>query len=216
MKVRGMIAALLLGLMVSVASASTVNVQFSTAGTFTAGGNAALVGNSLVWTDVGGDTLTLSFAGSNVNINAPTTVELGVFSVAFGYGGDGTFNHLITAGSSFDLAITQTVPVGGPGNTGGNIGTLLLSGQIIAPTPTGGLNVVFAPTSLTLGLVTYELAVPASGKFSIAITPDNPQVSTLKADVTAIPLPAAAWAGMALFGAIGAARVRRSMKMKKA
>ena len=181
------LAAVLLAVLCTAHSASAVSVQYSTIGTFGSTNTTASSGGSL------------SFVGVVLaTVNEPSLASLGEFHAT------GTTETFVN--ESFTLDIFQLLP--GSGN-GSLVGTL--TGKL--QTSQSGLVLTFSSSSTVISSlnqpdVTYALFPgPVLG---IAPSTTNSGVTTVNAQISAVPLPAAAWGGMALFGVLGGAKLRRS------
>jgi hypothetical protein len=171
----------------SVASAETVT--FSTTGTFDGPpvSNTVLINGYEIRFD--------SNPGQTVNpvVGFDAFVDLGTFVVTQVGAGAANFSQ------AFTLDLTQTAPGAGAGQFVGS-----LSGNLIANA--GGLSIDLAPNSFTFGAVTYTLLNDPAAVNALIVGTE----SDIRAAVSVVPVPAAAWAGMALFGLLGGAKLRRS------
>jgi len=167
-------------------TASAVTVTYSTTGTF---GNTS--------TSTSGN---LTFVGANGSVNEPTVSSLGTFQAS---AGSQTFVN-----TPFTIDIFQLLPGVGTGTLVGSLTGLLNTNQ------SGTFLTFTSPTaSITAGgYVTTYLAFPTAIIPSTINAGAGLGVSTVQGSITSavIPLPAAAWGGMALFGVLGGAKLRRS------
>jgi len=169
-------------------SAGAQTVTYTTTGAFTPGVFGTTTCTATQCT-VGG--FTLSFTGSGGSFVAPTqNVDLGSFVTQYDPS-SGTNPGLAFTGVQFTLTVTQTAPTGGAGNLAGPItGTLSYnpSGSTLFWTPTA--------TSLVIGPVTYALITDQQNPGKIGISPpifsplQNPNATTVRANITATPEPA--------------------------
>jgi hypothetical protein len=178
-------------------------LSFSTTGTFAGTGCVATSCTS------GGFTLSFVDAASAPYL-APTLLDLGQFSVG---ASGGTQPLTAFTGVTFTLTINQTVPSVGSGAFSGSI-----SGSVAYNPSTSSL--VWTPTSSTLniGSASYSLVVDNSGNINIqaptTATGQNPNLTSVKANVNVTPEPATALLlapGLAGMG-LAAYRRRRSAK----
>lgn len=183
--------------------ASAATVSYSTTGSFFSGLGAS--GDTLSGIGIGTSTLSFDGVSASVDINPPeeTAIHLGTFILtASGWGGDLYFG-LGNFGQSFTLAVDQSAPTSG----GGSSSTLALLGAVRQAA--GGVLLVFEDTTFQIGSIAYAIEdtvfVPVgSAQFMGAVTAH--QVSR---DVNPVPLPAAAWGGLALMGVVAASKIRR-------
>ena len=113
-------------------------------------------------------------------------------------------------GVTFTLTVNQTAPSNQSGNFGLNTGAV--TGTIGFNPATGALVWMPTSTSLTLGVVTYQLVTDKTGNIGIVLpTPDrNPDQTTLKANLTATPEPSTVvLLATGLFGLVPIIRNRR-------
>ena len=188
------LAAALLAIVVATQSASAVMVEFQTTGEFGGG------------TTAGTDTYT--------GLNGSELLFLGVPQVDGEVGPLAAGDVIPFTFGSFDLDVNGTDAFSG---------TFTLFFEQFEPTPggptpvqaalTGSVqktNIVTAPvtitfddTSLRIGNVVYTL-----NSTELEINPG--QIVGVAGTISVVPLPAAAWGGMALFGVLGGAKLRRS------
>ena len=164
-------------------------VTYTTTGAFTPGVFGTTTCTSTQCT-VGG--FTLSFTSGAGNFLAPTSnVDLGSFVTAYAPGSDTNIGPLAFTGVQFTLMVNQTTPSVGSGPISGPIeGTLSYnpSGSTLFWTPN--------TTNLTIGVVTYALITDAQNPGKIGISPptiftgQNPNSTTIRANITATPEPA--------------------------
>jgi len=182
--------------MLYVQAASAVVVQYTTSGVFTSSGNATITSNT-----GGGAISTINFISGaglvDIAINGSSNVSLGHFDILapdlFATLGDNFTD-------TFTLTVNQTLPTGGSDTIVGQLtGNVYFLGS--------SLVVDFGTDTATINPVTYDptpnivlLPNPA---------PSGTGVSSIEAVVTVAPVPAAAYAGMALCGMIGVGKLRR-------
>jgi hypothetical protein len=180
------VAAALCGLLLAVAPASAetiLNVTYSTAFEFTSTGN---------------NTVNLGLATFKLNgvtNNSVTTPNLNALFGTIEYNRNGQVNPL-TQLFDFKLTVTQSAPPGQATSTS-NIfaGSILINGGLAA--------VDFVSAPLEIGLVRYT---PTS---TSQLFIGNSGIANINGAVTAVPLPAAAWGGMALCAMVGVWKYRR-------
>jgi len=197
-----MVAIALLGL--APGATHAVPITFSTSGVFTAAGTDSTGPATHLQTNPAN--LQLDFTGA-ASLTYPLNslnVPLGSFEL-FSPGGSAVFN----AGDSFALTITQTDPVG----VGITSSTVVGSVVSTAGLDTGTLSLAFAPNPILINGIGYVI-----NPFFLSTLFNQPggATGTLTASVgpSFVPLPAAAWAGMALMGFVGANKVRRSRQVQ--
>jgi hypothetical protein len=187
-------AAIVLLLLVSAPVASAETVTYSTSGLFI--GPGAIDGGTKLRSDNGAGTAVLSFKGmsppAQVQINPPPVAEIKL--------GD----FFLTSGDQFDfltgqfkLTLNQWAPTVGANSTS----TSLLLG--VVSKSAGGAALYFDDPTFTIGGVSYQVN-------PLVLVPVG-STKQFKGSLTAavVPLPVAAWGGLALMGSIGAYRIRR-------
>jgi hypothetical protein len=177
-----------LGKLVVLGAALAVSAPFAHAGpvSYSSTGNINGLGSSETF-GVGANTLTLSFAGVNSSVNAPTNASAGVFTASVTGAG-------ASASGNFSLDITQTVPGAGSGSFLG-----VLSGTFTVNSSTGDVD--FSNTVLNLDGIIYTLQQPPGG---YALVPQNTNggQTTIQMNITpAVPEPnSLTLLGMGLLG----------------
>ena len=185
----------------SAARAATINVQYSTFGTFAVGSSTgtSVAGPS---TNPNANTTISSSGGSirfrgnsyteSVTPPAPESADFGVFTTA---GDVSAFN-----GATFTLDLNQTSPAAGSGSSTANLVTATIF------TTTFGATFNFTPNPIVVSsggtTVSYQLNDPQTLR--------NDNTTTLAGNITAVPSPAAAGAGLAMLGGVLVSR-RRSV-----
>src|SRR5687767_13249136 len=183
--------------------ASAITVTYSTSGAFDGPGAN---GNEL--SGIGTAPSKLKFYGmsaTSVDVSPPAkqVISLGQFVLSSTTWGTDIYAGLGDAGQSFELLLTQSAPT--PGS--GNVSTLVLGGIV---TRLGGfVGLVFKNTNFSIGEVDYEIedtVVIKAGTgedWSGVVT-----ARQVSGDINVVPLPAAAWGGIALMGLVGAGKLR--------
>jgi hypothetical protein len=198
----GLVAAAIVVCLVAGDVASAATVTYSTTGTFSGAGAS---GNTLR-SDFGKGKSVLSFTGSNetVQVNPPPVAQifLGTFTLTAGDWLD-TYIGIGKLGGSFRLTLKQTAPTDGIGEAS----TSLLLGLVSRKN--GGAVLYFDDPTFTIGSVSYRVnpivLVPVgSAQFTGTLT-----AAQAAAEVVVVPLPAAAWGGLALMGFVGVNKLRR-------
>jgi len=146
--------------------------------------------------------------GGVFNVNEPALVTLGelvlntdVLAADPSSGFD--------AGSTFNLAFTFNSPVGGlPGLTSSTIsGSILFSAPGGFPENNGTLTIDFAPNPIFINTAGGVFRVDlADVVLQVQTGSPNDDSVTIRARVSAVPLPGVAWAGIALLSGFGGAR----------
>lgn len=184
-------------------------VSYYTTGSFSNPTNGASLvgGGSGIKLGSGLNTVTLNFAGI-ASLAVPQVAglpsidnPLAVFSLAVT--GTGVALSALDV-ADFSLTLHQVAPPGG----GGSGGDVTVTGNIKAVASPGHFNIKFVPNPIhvpSFPQVEYTMTnLNASSQLEITSNP-----TTLYADIAAVPLPAAAWGGMALLGLLGAPKLRR-------
>ena len=182
-------------------AAQAVTVNYTTSGAFTAGPGDSVNGSGALVAAGSGETI-LSFVGNlSGTANTPATNRsLGKFTLDFG-----AATEAFSTMSSFALTINQTLPSALGGSTSSPIiGSVVYSGGL---TSAGSVSLVFSPNPVIIDNIAYVI-----NPFTLVFDANQPGAvtGTLTASILAVPLPAAAWGGMALFGVLGGAKLRRS------
>jgi hypothetical protein len=128
-------------------------------------------------------------------INAPSNSPLGFLSAS---------SVAPNIGDTLTITIWQTLPGSGNDTVVGTLsgmiafasstGDLVFTSSTIASIVAGGFDVTYNPQNETFINPTTGVPVPIEARINATI----------------VPLPAAAWGGMALFGVLGGAKLRRS------
>jgi hypothetical protein len=193
----------------SAATSWAQTVTYSTSGTFGGGTN----GTVCTTTSCTSGGFTLSFVNaSSASYTAPTLVDLGQFLASFSPSG-GTAGLTAFSGVTFTLTIAQTAPSGG---TGGFFDGITGS---LAYNPSSS-SLVWSPisTQTAIGVVTYTLVTDNTGNINIQAPTtaegNNPNPTSVKANVTATPEPATFLLLAPGLVALGMVRRRRSSNKK--
>lgn len=196
MKLRHLAMLSVAALAATVQSVSATSIGYFTSGSFASNGLAVQSFTN------GANTVTVSFIPQALTfVDAPpaTGVDLGDFTVTAS-----ASSPLAVVADTFNLTVTQVSPSGG-----GNVFVGTLSGQI--DFDSGLISVAFVPGAFSIGPVTYTM----NNNPMILNAPIGGSVNDIRATVNAVvPLPAAAWGGMALLGVLGAAKAVRRRAMK--
>lgn len=179
----GFLVAALGGLLVAVAPATAETVTFST---------------SFEFTSTGTNTVNLGLATFKLLGVTNSTVTTPEPSTPFGtivYSRNGQPTSL-TGLFEFKFTVTQSVPAGSASNSSNEfVGTVLMSQGIAT--------VDFVGAPLSIGNVVY------TPQDSTAFFAGSGGTASINGAVTAVPLPAAAWGGMALCAMVGVWKIRR-------
>jgi hypothetical protein len=199
MKLRfAMVAAALGGLLLAVAPAAADTVTYTTTFEFTTG-----PGTGTNSTTIGAATFQL--LGFNDTVTTPEgSAKFG--TIQFQRNGQ---SSLIFNSYQFKMTITQNSPAGS-GNSVNNTfsGSVSVAGALI--------QVVFNASPVVIGNITYEpegvdqFLSGNSGSADIMGT----VTSSTNGNVNAVPLPLAAWGGIALCGMVGLFKFRRSSQLE--
>jgi len=187
------------GLSASVAKA--VSVSFSETGIFGSSGTG--IANYSGGAGAGGVTVTFApIATVNQQVPPTGSVSLGQFTVSAG-----ALNAPFS--DTFTLTINQTSPSAG----NASFGSATVSGQITINS--GGGQVIFSsPLIVSIDGVSYAIKSSdindALGTVALKAPSSGGGVTTIQGQITAIPVPAAAWTGLTtLAGLAGVGAVRR-------
>jgi len=207
--------------MASVANAETV--VFTTSTTF------GVLGTHTI-THANGDKIAITYNTATLTVanTAPvgspvTNVQLGSFQVNVTDGNkDGAIaNTNVSLPFSFDLV--QAFPTGYTqpftSTIGGNV-QFVWNNSIKLGVGSGALTVNLSPDVAILGYIRYELSndpltITVAGAGLAKGGSASSLVSPIQANITAVPLPGVAWAGMALFGALGGSRGLKKLRRRQ-
>ncbi len=187
----GLVATVLLASLAVAPAASADTVLFRTTGTFANGSSTTQVGSSVVTFNNGSGDLDVDNPGfSFANLGSFATTSAATTNQHFDV--------------DFTLLIKQLEPTVGQNTLSGE-----LSGTLRRRNST--LEIVFDSVSTSIDPVTYALRNLTGNVLTLnyGLTSLDAQVSLNPGTVNAVPLPAAAWGGIALMGMIGAIKVRR-------
>jgi hypothetical protein len=173
----------------AVRPASAATVDYTTTGVFTSSGtNVSTSGTSTVtYGDLTSD-----------NNDTPTIISLGSLTLA------GTTTSSFS--DSFTLTVDQLSPSTGSATLSSTLaGTLTVNGS----KSSSSVKVTFASSSFTIGGVKYTLL---TNPIDIPNPNSNGGTATIQAEITsAVPVPAAVWGGMGLFGLLLVGKFRRAV-----
>ena len=208
-KPRGFLVAAALAITGGVSTADTIQVSYTTTGTFAAGSSGATASGGVLTKSQGSNVSSLSFSGTtrSYTVDFDQVFEDAIFGSFITQTGNANIDF---GGASFTLSITQFLPeFDGPGlitteSITGKIRndgvTLDFDGSLQFPNPSqfGKPTIVYTPDDITL-------FAPSTSPFTL--TGDIDAVPA----AAAVPLPPAVLGGTALMGCVGLARfVRRT------
>jgi len=180
------LAAALCGLLFATASANADTVTYTTSFELTSGAGT------------GTDTAHLGLATFKLQ-GVTNTVTTPAFGAPFGsivYSGNGESNPL-SGTFGFKFTVTQVSPAGSAFSLGNQFfGSVVLSGGI------ANVDFISGPP-LAIGRLRYQ----PQDTSAVFLAPSGS--APITGTVTAVPLPTAAWAGLALCGVIGAGKLCR-------
>jgi hypothetical protein len=195
--------ALALAATAGAASAATVNFDTVTGSRFLSNNSTAISNNGI--------TITYNPA-TVIGLTTDSNTNFGSFTIT-GTGNGGNFSD------TFVLQVNQTLPLPGGGVQFGN-GTV--SGVITVSSGSAFVQFTSPLTVSVPGAPTIQYAIRSAdsgtpGRVDLKFpdlqsqTPDN--TTTIQGRVTAVPVPAAAWAGLSMLGGLGAFGAVRRRRM---
>jgi hypothetical protein len=192
-------------------SASAITVKYSTSFDFDAGAGVSNSVNILDQnpaTGLGNVIGTFTFNGAvNQTVNTPDLLTAVFGSISYSSAaGAGEFGSVLNV--PFDMTVTETQPGGGDTSTNHFSGSVNFDGSLATVIFTGGPltigSVTYTPTSTSMVFMANGTVVGGNNSILGSVTS------------TAVPLPAAAWGGMALFGLLGGNKLRRMRRLSSA
>lgn len=183
-----------LALAASTSAASAAIVTYTTTGVF-GGVGAFAIGPANVLTGTNGGTLTYTGENATLNTDLGSNINLGTFTSVASVLGENF------SGATFTLTVNQVVPLPngsqafGSGTVSGTISTLGSTAVVHFSSP-------LSITIPSLPPITYSI-VEADGGTPGRMVLQAVGNSTIEGSISAIPLPAAAWAGLSMLGGLG-------------